>query len=85
VLKTKSIDKVFRNTEQRIGVQKLLDISAGEKAFVSINFNTLLDKSPYKFIVTQRQAMLVIRYPYAPNTIVDSKVLFLIALVELLK
>ena len=30
-----AIDKVFKNTEQMIGVQKLLEVSAGEKIFLS--------------------------------------------------
>ena len=28
-------DKVFRQTEQSIGIQKLIDVKAGEKVFVS--------------------------------------------------
>ena len=31
----RAVDKVFRNTEQKIGVQKLLHVNAGEKVFSS--------------------------------------------------
>ena len=30
-----AIDKVYRNFEQKIGVQKLLDVTGGEKIFIS--------------------------------------------------